>query len=177
MLAGIRPCFDVVVPAVEEIAWSGEAPASFALRMAHEKAMAVAGFHSFPGPTIIIAADTIVVLGRRILGKPRDADDARQMLRDLSGREHVVITGVCVMRVDGDRQVFQGEAVRTTVQFRDVGENEISTYVDSGEPMDKAGAYAIQGGAAAMIDHIEGSYTNVIGLPLEALERLLGENT
>jgi septum formation protein len=121
----------------------------------------------------IIAADTIVVLDDLILGKPADAADAARMLRLLSGRRHVVITGISILHRIGDTIRMHGDAVRTFVSFRHVGEQEIHHYVASGEPMDKAGAYAIQGGAGGMVDHIDGSYSNVVGLPMEAVSRLL----
>jgi len=174
LLAGLGKPFDIIVPVVDETPWPGEAPASFAMRMAHEKAMAVIGYQAAEGPVLIVAADTIVVLNGNILGKPVDAEHARFMLRNLSGNRHTVITGLCVMHCRNDTHTFHGEAVRTQVQFKEVDGEEIDRYVAGGEPMDKAGAYAIQGGAAGMVDHIEGSYTNVIGLPMESLTRLLG---
>lgn len=175
LLASLCRDFDIVVPAVEELAWSAEPPASFALRMAHEKALAVSGMMASDDKVCIVAADTIVVLDDRILGKPKDGADAVCMLRDLSGREHTVITGLCVMVVKGARHVIHGDAVRTKVKFRDVSDDEIRAYVATGDPMDKAGAYAIQGGAATMVEGIEGSYTNVIGLPMESLSRIFKE--
>ena len=118
----------------------------------------------------VIAADTIVVRAGRILGKPSDAAEARAMLEFLSGHLHEVVTAVCLRR-GGREQVF---SVATAVSFRTLGAEEMDTYVASGEPMDKAGAYAIQGGAAHMVRAVDGSYTNVVGLPLcelyEALE-------
>ena len=140
--------------------------------LARRKALASAREH--PGRTIL-AADTLVTLDGESLGKPADADEARRMLRTLSGRAHEVVTGVCA-RKDG-REVW---GTRTTrVVFRDLSGEEIDRYVASGEPMDKAGAYAIQGGAAAFVERYEGEYDNVIGLPVslarELLEKLQGE--
>lgn len=171
-----RP-FDVQVPAINEMVWPGEAPASFAQRMAHEKAWAVVSSLPEKFPVCVIAADTIVVLNGRILGKPVDTADAIATLRALSGQQHVVITGLCVWHFNGHGHAIQGEAVRTSVMFREVSEMEIQHYVASGEPMDKAGSYAIQGGAAGMIDHIDGSYSNVVGLPMETLVKLLGASS
>ena len=174
LLAGLERPFDVISPQIDETAWVGEAPANFALRMAHEKALAVLQGQSASEPVCVIAADTIVVLEGRILGKPVDAADAVATLHALSGKPHTVITGLCVMRRDGDGLSVKGDAVRTAVSFRVLSEAEIHHYVASGEPMDKAGSYAIQGGAAGMVDHIDGSYSNVVGLPMETLVRLLG---
>lgn len=162
---------EVVVPGIEERPWPREMPASYVLRNAMEKARAVA--KSNPNATII-AADTIVVQDDQILEKPVDTRHAGAMLRRLSGRAHDVITGVCVWSANGHggfREV--AEAVRTAVRFRVLTEAEIMAYAESGEPMDKAGAYAIQGGAAGFVDGIEGPYDNVVGLPLETVKRLL----
>jgi len=175
LLAGLERPFDVISPEIDETAWINEAPASFALRMAQEKALAVLNGRPESESVCIIAADTIVVLDGRILGKPVDADDAVATLHALSGKPHTVITGVCVMRRTGADVSIKGDAVRTAVSFRSLSEAEIHHYVASGEPMDKAGSYAIQGGAAGMVDHIDGSYSNVVGLPMETLVRLLAE--
>jgi len=173
LLSSLEIPFDVQVPAIDERARAGELPASFALRMAFEKAGAVMQSISATSPVCVIAADTIVVLGREILGKPNDAAHARKMLHTLSGKQHDVITGLCVWVRRGAADRVGGEAVRTAVTFRGLLESEIHHYVASGEPMDKAGAYAIQGGAAGMVENIEGSYSNVVGLPMETLTRLL----
>ena len=167
-LSGIP--FQVVKPDVPEVRRRGEAPVAFARRLAREKAGAVLRLH--PGATVL-AADTIVVLGERVLGKPRDAAEAARMLRALSGRTHAVITAFAVL--SGERSLVR--AVRTRVVFRKVRRGEIDAYVATGCPLDKAGAYAIQGGAAGMVQSISGSYTNVVGLPLaEVLEALRAFN-
>jgi len=173
LLAALERPFDVVVPDIDESALPGEAPASFALRMAYEKALAVVSSLSGGEPACIIAADTIVVLNEKILGKPADTADATATLRALSGQRHVVITGLCVWLRDDRGHTMRGDAVRTSVTFRTLSDAEIHHYVASGEPMDKAGSYAIQGGAAGMIDHIDGSYSNVVGLPMETVVTLL----
>jgi septum formation protein len=111
---------------------------------------------------LVVAADTCVVLDGGLLEKPRDADDARRMLRALAGRTHEVITGFCVRRGGKHRE----GAVHTRVGFRSLSHEEIERYLDSGEPFDKAGAYGIQGAGGALVDKIDGSYTNVVGLPL-----------
>jgi len=173
LMSALERPFEVISPDIDETPWPDEAPDSFALRMAHEKALKVMGDIKTTDPLCIISADTDVVLDGKILGKPANADDAIRMLNSLSGKSHDVITGLCVMRSADGLLTIQGEAVKTRVTFRKVTEAEIHHYVASGEPMDKAGAYAIQGGAAGMIDHIDGSYSNVVGLPMETLSRVL----
>ena len=154
--------FEVHVSGLEEQPWPGEKPANYALRNSSDKARAVAALR--PG-RVVLAADTIVVQGDHILEKPVDAAHAFEMLKRLSGAEHEVITGICLLK--GAREI--GDAVITRVWFRAMTDGEIRSYVATGEPMDKAGAYGIQGGAAAFVDRIEGSYTNVVGLPTERL--------
>lgn len=121
---------------------------------------------------LVLAADTIVAIDGRLLGKPRDARDAGRMLRLLSGRTHRVVTGVAVCHAGGDR-LRSGRRI-TRVSFRRLTPPEVAWYVASGEPMDKAGAYAIQGRASLFVEAVHGSYTNVVGLPMELVRRLLG---
>jgi septum formation protein len=165
--AGIA--FRVVVPDVEE-SW-GAAPrgryADLARRAALAKASEVAGRER----GMVLGADTIVVCEGEILGKPADEGDARRMLRKLSGRRHRVYTGVAL--VDGSRRVVGYE--RTEVAFRALSKKQIDWYVSTGEPMDKAGSYAIQGTGAALVRAVRGCYTNVIGLPLPKVLDLLAE--
>ncbi|MBR3504039.1 MAG: septum formation protein Maf [Clostridia bacterium] len=123
--------------------------------------------------SIVIAADTLVALDGRALGKPRDDADAAAMLRALSGRTHDVFTGLCVTDTATGRRALCVEG--TAVRFRPLTEAEIAAYVATGEPRDKAGAYAIQGGAAAFVESCDGSYTNVIGLPTERLRTILDD--
>jgi septum formation protein len=148
-----------------------ELPRDHVLRLAREKALHVAGRAS---GRFFIGADTVVVCDGEIMGKPRDAADAERMLRKLSGVAHEVITGFAVH--DRERDTTANEAVVTTVLFKELEPREISAYIATGCPFDKAGAYAIQGGAAYMVRRIDGSYTNVVGLPLcevvEALEKM-----
>jgi septum formation protein len=132
----------------------GETPEQYVRRLAEEKARSVAG-------DLVVAADTVVVVGGQILGKPKDAEDATRMLRLLSGRDHLVITGICVK---GRETVVDVETTR--VWFTELTLREIREYVASGEPMDKAGAYGIQGLASKFVERIEGSYSNVVGLPV-----------
>jgi septum formation protein len=137
-------------------------------RLAQAKAGAVASRR--PGSTVL-GADTVVVLDGRILGKPRDERDAAAMLRTLSGREHLVVTGVALIR-NGAARV---EVAATRVRMSSLTDQDIEWYVESGEPMDKAGAYAIQGLASRFVDSITGSYSNVVGLPVALVWRMLRE--
>jgi septum formation protein len=143
-------------------------PTTTAQTLAERKACAV---HRRLDPHWVLGADTLVVLEKTVLGKPTDARDARAMLLQLSGRSHRVITGFCILDPSGRKA--HGEAVITRVQVKRLFEREISAYVATGEPFGKAGAYAIQGQGAFMIEGISGSYTNVVGLPVCALIRAL----
>lgn len=165
--------FLVMSSGVEEETQAGEAvdPGQFVQRAAARKAEAVA---KKVKDGVVLGADTVVVIGGRMLGKPRDAEDAAQMLRLLSGATHEVYTGLALVQVaDGKRQreVLGQEVTRVT--FRALSEQDIAAYVATGEPMDKAGAYAIQGRGAVLVSRIEGCYYNVVGLPLTRLVQML----
>lgn len=163
---GIR--FDAVPGELDETCLPGEAPTDHVLRLAKEKAMEVA---AKAGGRYFIGADTIVLCDGEIMGKPKDPADAERMLSKLSGNVHEVITGFAVYDRVGNSTIC--DAVSTRVHFKPLRKEEIDAYIESGCPFDKAGAYAIQGGAAYMIRKIEGSYTNVVGLPLcEVVEAL-----
>ena len=160
--------FEIVPTEVDESVAGRESPKKHVLRLARMKAME--GIRVKDGEWVL-AADTVVVIDRKILGKPRDRGDAAKMLRFLSGRDHRVITGYCILR--GSSRKSREGAVVTRVRFKALSPKEIRWYLDTGEPFDKAGAYAIQGKAAFMIKEIHGSYTNVVGLPLtEVVEAL-----
>jgi septum formation protein len=162
ILANAGLPFSVLSSAVDETPYPGESPAALVQRLANAKADLVTA--RAVGPAIVLAADTIVVLDDNILGKPASLEDARQMLQQLSGRTHSVLTGVALIRLpDGERRQF---IESTLVHFRPVTEQEISSYLATEEPLDKAGAYAIQGQAGRYIPRIEGCYFNVVGLPL-----------
>jgi len=164
--------FDVISPETEEKVLPGEEAAAYVLRNATEKAADVAG--RVPSGPVVIAADTVVVLRGRIMEKPGSESAAREMLRSLSGQTHQVITGFCVSGKNrSGLDVVRTMAVSTDVEFKELSDEEIDAYIRSGEPMDKAGAYAIQGRASYMIRQIRGSYTNVVGLPMTELEELL----
>jgi septum formation protein len=153
---------------IDETVLPGERPAPHAERLARGKALAIAGAEP---DALTIGSDTIVVVDGDILGKPADRDEARRMLRRLSGREHVVFTAVAVAH--GGRVASGVEEV--TVRFRALGDDEIDAYVATGEPMDKAGAYGIQGYGATIVEGIDGDYFAVMGLALGRMVRLMGE--
>ncbi len=141
--------------------------------VAQDKAKALVETGKYPKGRgiLILSADTVVVLGEDVLGKPADAEQAKEFLRRLSGAEHRVISGICVYDVDSCRYFL--EADTTFVRFKSLTESEISEYVESGEPLDRAGAYAIQGGGASFVEERRGSWSNVVGLPLELFERMI----
>lgn len=154
--------FAVLSSAVDETPLPGEAANDLVRRLAAAKAELVAA--RAVGPAIVLAADTVVVLDGQILGKPRNTEHARAMLQRLSGRTHEVLTGVALIRLpDMERREFTES---TLVEFRAMEEAELAEYLDTEEPYDKAGAYAIQGRAGRFIPRIEGCYFNVVGLPL-----------
>ena len=154
---------------IEEVRLASETPKAFAERMARDKARAV---RELLPNQIVLAADTVVVIDDEVLGKPRDHEDAERMLRLLSGREHRVISGVCL----SDNGFEDVRSETTSVHFSQPTPDEIRAYVESGEPMDKAGAYAIQGMASRWIDRIEGDYFNVVGLPVDLVWKMLREH-
>ena len=167
--AGLQ--FSVLSSAVDETPVPGETPHELVSRLALDKAELVAA--RALGPAIVIAADTVVTLESAVLGKPRTSEDARQMLEKLSGRTHSVLTGVVLIRLpDAERREF----IETTqVHFTSIANEEIVKYLASGEPFDKAGAYAIQGLGGRYIPRIDGCYFNVVGLPLARLCKELAE--
>jgi septum formation protein len=163
--------FTVVASAIDETPIPGESAEVMVRRLADAKAELVAA--RSVGPAIVIAADTAVLIGTQILGKPRTTEDARRMLESLSGMTHSVITGVSLVRLpDVERRSF---VEATQVHFATLRSDEIEGYLATGEPFDKAGGYAIQGRAGRFIARIEGCYFNVVGLPLARLARELGE--
>jgi septum formation protein len=161
--------FTVISSAIDETPVPGETAEAMVQRLADAKAELVAA--RSVGPAIVIAADTAVLIGNQILGKPRTTEDARQMLQSLSGMTHSVITGVSLIRLpDVERRSF---VEATQVHFSTLTADEIEEYLATGEPFDKAGGYAIQGQAGRFIPRIEGCYFNVVGLPLARLAREL----
>ena len=167
LLGLFRIPFTVRVADIDETMEPGAAPYFEVARLSRLKALAV----ERQADDLVIAADTIVVCDDRILGKPADEEAAKDMLRLLSGRDHQVMTGMTVLR--GDHAAVITEV--TDLHFRPLSEKEIEDYVASGEPMDKAGAYGIQGGAALFCNRLEGDYYNVVGLPVCRLAEILKE--
>ncbi len=151
---------------VDEAREPDEVADVYVMRLARSKAAA-----SKKSPGLVLGADTVVVINGEILGKPRDESDAESMLSRLSGQWHEVLTGVAV--INGDR--FASDLERTRVKFAELSRDEVRWYIDTGEAFDKAGAYAIQGRGALFIERIEGSYSNVVGLPLRLVYRLARE--
>jgi septum formation protein len=170
LLASAGYEFDVAPADVDETPVIAEPPETYALRIARDKAAAVSVQDPQKG-NVVLAADTVVVVDGQILGKPRDLEDSRRMLRLLSGGTHEVHTAVVVRTTAGER----AELETTRVRFVPLEDADIEWYVASGEPEGKAGAYAIQGRAARFIDRIEGSWSNVVGLPVARVARMLKE--
>ena len=166
--------FEVRPSGIEETRLPGESPEDFTRRLALDKALDVARQASTG--SLVLGADTVVAINGEILEKPADAEDAARMLRTLSGRTHRVITGVCLVRAPENVLACKHET--TSVTFRSLTEDEIGSYVSSGEPFDKAGGYAIQGLASRFVTRIEGCYFNVVGLPIplvyEMVKNLFG---
>ncbi len=168
LLAQAGVTFEVATADIPEILEPGEDAIRFVTRLARQKAEAVAVRQS-AADAIVLGADTVVVVDDKILGKPRDAADAARMLRLLSGCTHQVITGVCLVR--GSER--QSAAEVTFVRFTTLSDEEIEAYVATGEPLDKAGAYAIQGYAGRWVPRIQGCYFNVVGLPLALVSSMI----
>ena len=170
LLSGLGLAFETIVSGIEETPLDGETPAENAMRLAREKALAVSRDRP---DAVVIGADTVVIIGKEVLGKPEDTVHARQMLEKLSGRRHEVITGFAL--AEGPT-VRVNESVSSHALFMEIPPDELEWYIRTKEPYDKAGAYAVQGIGALFIREIEGSFTNVIGLPLaelvEALKRI-----
>ena len=160
--------FEVIPSHVPEIHEPGEAPAAYVSRLSRSKAAAIATQNP---EAWVLAADTTVVLGDSLLEKPVDAADAARMLASIAGRTHVVYTGVTLQNVS--RAVCDTSVAESEVRMLPLSQEDIEWYVATGEPMDKAGAYAAQGIGALFIDSIHGSYTNVVGLPLATLFQML----
>lgn len=194
LLASLGIQFDIVKPLVDETQHPGEPPLEYVARLSREKAADVAA--RLDAPAAVLAADTVVILGADtlgvdergdILGKPADVDDARDMLRRLRGRTHQVCTALTLLQVNGVGAQYAAplpspdsispltRVTRTDVTMRDYTDAEIEAYIASGDPFDKAGSYAIQHAEFNPVAKIEGSYTNVVGLPIETLRDMLAE--
>ncbi|HVS16763.1 MAG TPA: Maf family protein [Thermoanaerobaculia bacterium] len=172
LLEGLGLRFEVRPVDLDESVRDGERPGDYVERLAREKAAERCG-----SDELVLAADTTVVVDGRILGKPLSRQESTAMLAELSGREHLVLTGIAVARregVDASLEV-RAEVVTTGVRFAPLAAGAVRWYVDSGEGADKAGAYGIQGLGALFVESIDGNYTNVVGLPLPQLEGLVGQ--
>ncbi|MEM7354707.1 MAG: Maf family protein [Acidobacteriota bacterium] len=169
LLEGLGVELVIHVADIDESAVPGELPEPYVRRLAESKARTVGAQLDDSQQAVVLAADTIVAVDNDLLGKPRDDDDASRMLARLAGREHEVLTGVAVLASGG----VQIGVERTRVRFAELTTAEIAWYVGSGEPLDKAGAYAIQGLGALFVEAITGNYSNVVGLPLPLTYRLL----
>jgi septum formation protein len=168
--------FEVLATETDESRRAGERIDAMVLRLAESKARAAASYEQRAGhhePAIVVGADTIVEVDGEPLGKPGSAPVAAQMLRRLSGRDHRVLTGLAVIRLPD--MAVRAEVETTTVRFAKLTDEEIEQYAAMREPLDKAGAYAIQGIAGRYVERIEGCYFNVVGLPLARLYRILGD--
>ncbi|MBL8131873.1 MAG: septum formation protein Maf [Anaerolineae bacterium] len=182
ILGSLGVTFTVVKPDIDETQRPGENPYKYVARLSQEKADAVAA--RLEGDRLVLAADTIVVvaadtigvmLDGDILGKPVDAEDARAMLERLRGEMHVVCTAITLLKIDGGESRRRTQLTRTRVFMRGYSDEEIAAYIATGDPFDKAGGYAIQHERFAPVAQIDGSYTNVVGLPVETLRAMLAE--
>ena len=163
--------FKAIPAEIDESSLPGEDPRSYVMRLARQKAITSAS--QAPRGSLVIAADTAVVFGEQIIGKPADSAEAAQILTRLRGQRHQVYTALAVVRVDDE--ALLSEICVTDVIMRNYRDDELIAYVNSGNPMDKAGAYAIQHSVFDPVERLEGCYTNVVGLPLCSLYRLLGQ--
>ena len=170
LLRQLGVSFNVVAADIDETLMPHESPRQYVSRLAEEKASTVA--RGFREEAVVLGADTVVVNRGDILGKPRGSAHAKEMLRSLSGSNHEVLTGIALVRAASDL-LCKTLVVTTEVRFRVVSEEEIARYVATGEPLDKAGAYGIQGLAGVFVESINGSYSNVVGLPLTETYQLL----
>lgn len=172
LLESVGLSIEVINPSADEVMSASESPGEFASRVAFEKTASVS--RGLASGSVVIGADTIVVVDGEVLGKPSDETDAARMLGLLSGREHHVLTAFSILRPS--EELLHAQIVRTSVRVSQLAASDIEGYIKTGEPMDKAGAYGIQGIGAFMVEGITGSYTNVVGLPvpevLKALTKL-----
>jgi nucleoside triphosphate pyrophosphatase len=166
LLRSLGVDFEVKPSKVEEITNPEQSPEQNATNIARDKALWVARRNP---DSYVLGADTMVVLGQEIIGQPRDEEDACRILSKLAGKQHRVITGVILITPEAEEYKT---AVTSTVSIKSISENEIRSYIATGEPLDKAGAYAIQGEGSFLVESWEGSYSNIVGLPLEALTGL-----
>jgi len=174
MLELLKVPFEVRVPKVEESISGAEEPIALVARLAKEKAMAVAHEIKDPqGTTVVVGCDTIVVLGKEILGKPKDIYEAYAMITKLQGRTHMVYSGLALVKLENGREEAISNFCATEVTMCKLSLDEIKRYFELENPLDKAGAYAIQDGGSLIISSIDGCYYNVLGFPVRTLEELM----
>ena len=160
--------FDVISSSIEELVLEGESPCQMVMRLAFEKGIDIASKRK---SDLVISADTIVVLDNTVLGKPKDEEEAKLMITNLSGRTHQVITGISLINLENDKKVI--DYVISNVKFKNLSEDDINDYIKTKESLDKAGAYGIQGYGALLVEEIQGDYFNIVGLPISKLSDLL----
>lgn len=160
--------FDIISSSIEELILDGESPCQMVMRLAFEKGIDIA---SKQKSDLVISADTIVVLDDNVLGKPKDEEEARQMISNLSGRTHQVITGISLINLENNKKII--DYVISNVKFKKLSKDDINDYIKTKESLDKAGAYGIQGYGALLVEEIQGDYFNIVGLPISKLSDLL----
>lgn len=160
--------FDIISSSIEELVLDGESPCQMVMRLAFEKGIDIASKYK---SNLVISADTIVVLDDNVLGKPKDEEEARQMISNLSGRTHQVITGISLINLENNKKII--DYVVSNVKFKKLSKDDINDYIKTKESLDKAGAYGIQGYGALLVEEIQGDYFNIVGLPISKLSDLL----
>lgn len=168
ILGNTKVQFDVIKSEIDEVILEEEAPTQAVMRLAFEKCMNIASKNK---NSLVIGADTIVVLDNTILGKPKDKEDAINMIERLSGRVHQVITGISLINLDADKKII--DYVVSNVKFKELSHEDIIDYIQTNESLDKAGSYGIQGYGALLVEEIQGDYFNIVGLPISRLSDLL----
>ncbi|MBO3445677.1 MULTISPECIES: Maf family protein [Clostridia] len=168
ILGNTKVKFDVIKSEIDEVILEEEAPTQAVMRLAFEKCIDIASKNK---NSLVIGADTIVVLDNTILGKPKDKEDAIDMIERLSGRWHQVITGISLINLDADKKII--DYVVSNVKFKELSHEDIIDYIQTNESLDKAGAYGIQGYGALLVEEIQGDYFNIVGLPISRLSDLL----
>ena len=163
--------FKIMASSIDELTLENESPCQMVMRLAFEKGIDIA---SSQKSDLVISADTIVVLDNTVLGKPKDEIEARQMISNLSGKTHQVITGISLIHLANNKKII--DYVISNVKFKNLSEDDINDYIRTKESLDKAGAYGIQGYGALLVEEIQGDYFNIVGLPISRLSDLLKEH-
>lgn len=167
ILQNINVKFDIVKSEIEEIMLENELPSQVVMRLAFEKCIDVASRYK---DSLVIGADTVVVLNEKILGKPKDIIDAKQMIEQLSGKTHQVITGISLIHLNSNKKII--DYVISNVKFKNLSQDDITNYINTKESLDKAGAYGIQGYGSLLVEKIQGDYFNIVGIPVSKLNDL-----